>query len=43
MPLREKSKAGLYCEIKEAFQIFDKDNDDKIKKEEEKSILRMFE
>ena len=42
MSLREKSEAELYCEIKEAFQIFDKDNDGVITKEEEKTILRMF-
>ena len=41
--LREKSEAGLYCEIKEAFQVFDRDNDSIITKDEEQSILRMFE
>ena len=42
MSLREKSEAELYCEIKEAFQIFDRDNDGIITKEEEQTILRMF-
>ena len=39
---REKSESELYCEIKEAFQIFDRDNDGIITKEEEQTILRMF-
>ena len=39
---REKSEAEIYCEIKEAFQIFDRDNDGIITKEEEQTILRMF-
>ena len=42
MSLREKSEAELYCEIKEAFQIFDRDNDGIISKDEEQTILRMF-
>ena len=42
MSLREKSEAELYCEIKEAFQIFDRDNDGIITKDEEQTILRMF-
>ena len=42
MSLREKSEAEIYCEIKEAFQIFDRDNDGIITKEEEQTILRMF-
>jgi len=42
MSLREKSEAELYCEIKEAFQIFDRDNDGIITKNEEQTILRMF-
>ena len=42
MSQREKSEAELYCEIKEAFQIFDRDNDGIITKEEEQTILRMF-
>ena len=42
MSLREKSEAELFCEIKEAFQIFDRDNDGIITKEEEQTILRMF-
>ena len=39
---REKSETELYCEIKEAFQIFDRDNDGIITKDEEQTILRMF-
>ena len=39
---REKSESELYCEIKEAFQIFDRDNDGIITKDEEQTILRMF-
>ena len=42
MSQREKSEAEIYCEIKEAFQIFDRDNDGVITKEEEQTILRMF-
>ena len=42
MSQREKSEAELYCEIKEAFQIFDRDNDGIITKSEEQTILRMF-
>ena len=42
MSLREKSEAELFCEIKEAFQIFDRDNDGIITKDEEQTILRMF-
>ena len=42
MSLREKSEAEIYCEIKEAFQIFDRDNDGIITKEDEQTILRMF-
>lgn len=42
MSLREKSEAEIYCEIKEAFQIFDKDNDGIITKDQEETILRMF-
>ena len=42
MSQREKSEAELFCEIKEAFQIFDRDNDGIITKEEEQTILRMF-
>ena len=42
MVQREKSEAEIYCEIKEAFQIFDRDNDGIITKDEEKTILRMF-
>ena len=42
MSQREKSEAEIYCEIKEAFQIFDKDNDGIITKEEEQTILLMF-
>ena len=42
MVTREKSEAELYCEIKEAFQVFDRDNDGIIKKDEEITILRMF-
>ena len=42
MSLREKSEAEIYCEIKEAFQIFDRDNDGIISKEDEQTILRMF-
>ena len=42
MSLREKSEAELYCEIKEAFQVFDRNNDGIITKEEEQTILRMF-
>ncbi len=42
MSFREKSEAELFCEIKEAFQIFDRDNDGIITKEEEQTILRMF-
>ena len=37
-----KSETELFCEIKEAFQIFDKDNDGVITKEEEMTIMRMF-
>ena len=39
---REKSETELYCEIKEAFQIFDRDNDGIITKDEEQTILRMY-
>ena len=39
---REKSESEIYCEIKEAFQLFDTDNDGIITKGEEKTILRMF-
>ncbi len=42
MVTREKSEAELYCEIKEAFQVFDRDNDGIITKDEETTILRMF-
>ena len=42
MSQREKSEAEIYCEIKEAFQIFDRDNDGIITKNEEQTILRMF-
>ena len=42
MAQREKSEAEIYCEIKEAFQIFDRDNDGIITKDEEQTILRMF-
>ena len=42
MVKREKTESELYCEIKEAFQIFDRDNDGIITKEEEQTILRMF-
>ena len=42
MVQREKTESELYCEIKEAFQIFDRDNDGIITKEEEQTILRMF-
>ena len=42
MVQREKSESELYCEIKEAFQVFDRDNDGIITKEEEQTILRMF-
>ena len=42
MSQREKSEAEIYCEIKEAFQIFDRDNDGMITKKEEQTILRMF-
>ena len=42
MVQREKSESELYCEIKEAFQIFDRDNDGIITKDEEQTILRMF-
>ena len=42
MSQREKSEAEIYCEIKEAFQIFDRDNDGIITKSEEQTILRMF-
>ena len=42
MSQREKSEAEIYCEIKEAFQIFDRDNDGIISKEDEQTILRMF-
>jgi len=42
MSQREKSEAEIYCEIKEAFQIFDRDNDGIITKVEEQTILRMF-
>ena len=42
MSQREKSEAEIYCEIKEAFQVFDKDNDGMITKDEEQTILRMF-
>ena len=42
MSQREKSEAEIYCEIKEAFQIFDRDNDGIITKAEEQTILRMF-
>ena len=42
MDQREKSEAEIYCEIKEAFQIFDRDNDGIITKDEEQTILRMF-
>ena len=42
MVQREKTESELYCEIKEAFQIFDRDNDGIIKKHEEQTILRMF-
>ena len=42
MAQREKTESELYCEIKEAFQIFDRDNDGIITKEEEQTILRMF-
>ena len=38
----ERNLTELYCQIKEAFQIFDRDNDNVITKEEEKTILRMF-
>jgi Ca2+-binding EF-hand superfamily protein len=40
---REKSESEIYCEIKEAFQLFDTDNDGIITKGEEETILRMFE
>ena len=39
---REKSETELYCEIKEAYKIFDRDNDGIITKNEEQTILRMF-
>lgn len=39
---KEKSETELYCEIKEAFQLFDRDNDGMITKEEEMTIMRMF-
>ncbi len=39
---REKSESEIYCEIKEAFQLFDTDNDGIITKGEEETILRMF-
>ena len=42
MSLREKSEAELFCEIKEAFQLFDRDNDGIITKAQEETILRMF-
>ena len=42
MSQRERSEAEIYCEIKEAFQVFDKDNDGMITKDEEQTILRMF-
>ena len=42
MSQKEKSEAEIYCEIKEAFQIFDRDNDGMITKGEEQTILRMF-
>ena len=42
MAQREKNEAEIYCEIKEAFQIFDRDNDGIITKDEEQTILRMF-
>ena len=42
MVTREKYEAELYCEIKEAFQVFDRDNDGIITKDEETTILRMF-
>ena len=42
MSLREKSEAEIYCEIKDAFQIFDMDNDGIITKTDEQTILRMF-
>ena len=39
---QERNLTEIYCQIKEAFQIFDRDNDNIITKEEEKTILRMF-
>ena len=42
MSLREKSEAELFCEIKDAFQVFDRDNDGIITKSEEETLLRMF-
>ena len=39
---KEKSETELYCEIKEAFQLFDKDNDGVITKDEEMTIMRLF-
>ncbi len=42
MSLKDKTEAELFCEIKETFQIFDRDNDGIITKDEEETILRMF-
>lgn len=39
---KKKNETELYCEIREVFQIFDKDNDNYITKEEEQMILEMF-
>lgn len=38
----KKSDTEIYCEIKEAFQIFDKDNDGIITLEEQDTIMRML-
>ena len=40
MSLREKSEAELYCEIKEAFQIFDKHGEGVISSKELGTIMR---
>lgn len=39
---KEKNETELYCEIREVFQIFDKDNDNYITKKEEEIIMSMF-
>ncbi|MCQ2820652.1 MAG: hypothetical protein MJ252_25585 [archaeon] len=39
---KKKSETETFCEIREVFQIFDKDNDNYITKAEEQMIFEMF-